>query len=159
MRQTIVSPASQNRKCTGTCLRSIEGRARSSSEFSRRFGVRRTNFPSLQSLNLCTAFILYVLSSDSLSSGITPSTVRFMMELVQKSPSSTVTDDEEYKKMKQKISSLVQQSSSHEDIFYNQRFNVRASIVLEDEIDRFSRHVISFWKHSSIFLEIICKNG
>ncbi|CAF4399627.1 unnamed protein product [Adineta steineri] len=50
--------------------------------------------PELPSLNLCTAFILYVLSSDTLTSGINPSTVRLMIELVQKSSSKNNNDDE-----------------------------------------------------------------
>ncbi len=78
----------------------------------------------LQSLNLCTAFILYVLSSDTLTSGITPSTVRLMIELVQKSSSKVIIDDEEYKKMKQRILKILNQTIQDE-IFYEQRFNVR----------------------------------
>ena len=80
-------------------------------------------FRCLQSLNLCTAFILYVLSSDTLTSGITPTTVRLMIDLVKKSSSSTIGDDEEYKKMKQRILTIINKSLQ-EEIFYEQRFNV-----------------------------------
>ncbi len=83
-----------------------------------------------QSLNLCTSFILYVLSSDTLTSGITPSTVRLMIELVHKSSSKDNDDDEEYKKMKQRILTIVNQSSQ-DDIFYVQRFNVRTKLLIK----------------------------
>jgi hypothetical protein len=78
---------------------------------------------------LCTAFILYVLSSDTLTSGITPETVRLMIELVNKSSSNTNIDDEEYKKMKQRILVIINQSNQDE-IFYQHRFNVRINIKI-----------------------------
>ena len=46
-----------------------------------------------------------------------------MIELVQKSSSKTDINDEEYKKMKARILTIVNQSIQ-EDIFYEQRFNV-----------------------------------
>lgn len=46
-----------------------------------------------------------------------------MIELVQKSPSKTEINDEEYKKMKTRILNIVNQSIQ-EEIFYEQRFNV-----------------------------------
>lgn len=46
-----------------------------------------------------------------------------MIELAKKSPPAN-TDDEEYKKMKQKILAIIK-TSLQEDIFYEQRFNVR----------------------------------
>ena len=76
-----------------------------------------------QSLNLCLAFILYVLSFDTLTSGITTKTVHLMIELVQKSSSKTEINDEEYKKMKTRILNIANQSIQ-EEIFYEQRFNV-----------------------------------
>ncbi|CAF3587193.1 unnamed protein product [Rotaria socialis] len=79
--------------------------------------------PELPSLNLCTAFILYVLSSDTLTSGISLSTVRLMIELVSKSPQKNSIDDDEYKKMQQRILSIIHQSLQ-DGIFYKQRFNV-----------------------------------
>ena len=51
-----------------------------------------------------------------------------MMELVQKSPPAN-TDDEEYRKMKQKIMAIIK-SISQDDIFYEQRFNVRRTIFI-----------------------------
>jgi hypothetical protein len=50
-----------------------------------------------------------------------------MIELVHKSPSKIDIDDEEYKKMKQRILTIANQSIQ-EEIFYEQRFNVRYSI-------------------------------
>lgn len=46
-----------------------------------------------------------------------------MVELVQKSSSKTDINDEEYKKMKARILTIVNQSIQ-EDIFYEHRFNV-----------------------------------
>jgi hypothetical protein len=46
-----------------------------------------------------------------------------MIELVQKSSSKIPIDDEEYKKMKQRILTIINQSIQDE-IFYEQRFNV-----------------------------------
>lgn len=46
-----------------------------------------------------------------------------MVELVQKSSAKTEIDDEEYKKMKQRILTIVNQSIQ-EEIFYAHRFNV-----------------------------------
>ena len=51
-----------------------------------------------------------------------------MINLVNKSPSNTKIDDEEYKKMKQKILTIINQSTQDE-IFYEQRFNVNISAV------------------------------
>jgi hypothetical protein len=107
-----------------------------------------------QSLNLCTSFILYVLSSDTLTSGITHSTVRLMIELVQKSLSKDNDDDEEYKKMKQRILTIVNQSSQ-DDIFYVQRFNVRIIFIKKNNSFIFLRHMILFLKHLLIYLVII----
>jgi hypothetical protein len=47
-----------------------------------------------------------------------------MIELVQKSSSKIPIDDEEYKKMKERILRIIHQSIQDE-IFYEQRFNVR----------------------------------
>jgi len=47
-----------------------------------------------------------------------------MIELVQKSSSKIIIDDEEYKKMKQRILKILNQAIQDE-IFYEQRFNVR----------------------------------
>ncbi|CAF1108104.1 unnamed protein product [Adineta steineri] len=98
--------------------------------------------PELPSLNLCTAFILYVLSSDTLTSGINPSTVRLMIELVQKSSSKNNNDDEEYKKMKQRIMVIINQSSQ-DDIFYEQRLNT-CDIILETFVN-ISRNNLKEW--------------
>jgi hypothetical protein len=53
-----------------------------------------------------------------------------MIELVQKSLSKDNDDDEEYKKMKQRILTIVNQSSQ-DDIFYVQRFNVRTKLLIK----------------------------
>ncbi|CAF1351768.1 unnamed protein product [Rotaria sordida] len=98
--------------------------------------------PEVPSLNLCTAFILYVLSSDTLTSGINLSTVRLMIELVHKSPSKTFIDDEEYKKMKQRILTIINQSLQH-DIFYEERFNTY-DIILETFVN-ISRNNLKEW--------------
>ncbi len=47
-----------------------------------------------------------------------------MIELVQKSSSKVIIDDEEYKKMKQRILRIINQTIQDE-IFYEQRFNVK----------------------------------
>ena len=47
-----------------------------------------------------------------------------MIELVQKSLSKPIADDDEYKKMKQRILTIINQSLQ-DDVFYEQRFNVR----------------------------------
>ncbi|CAF5151386.1 unnamed protein product, partial [Rotaria magnacalcarata] len=98
--------------------------------------------PELPSLNLCTAFILYVLSSDTLTSGISLSTVRLMIELVSKSPQKNSVDDEEYKKMQQRILSIIHQSLQ-DDIFYEQRFNT-CDIILETFVN-ISRSHLKEW--------------
>ncbi|CAF0974192.1 unnamed protein product [Rotaria sordida] len=98
--------------------------------------------PEVPSLNLCTAFILYVLSSDTLTSGINLSTVRLMIELVHKSPSKTFIDDEEYKKMKQRILTIINQSLQ-DDIFYEERFNTY-DIILETFVN-ISRNNLKEW--------------
>ena len=46
-----------------------------------------------------------------------------MIQLVHKSPSKVDIDDEEYKKMKRRILTIVNQSIQDE-IFYEERFNV-----------------------------------
>lgn len=51
-----------------------------------------------------------------------------MTELVRKSSQKNLNDDEEYKKMKQRISSIISQSLQ-DDIFYDQRFNVNDIIL------------------------------
>ncbi|UJR31826.1 hypothetical protein I4U23_019303 [Adineta vaga] len=98
--------------------------------------------PDIPSLNLCTAFILYVLSSDTLTSGITPSTVRLMIELVQKNSAKNNDDDEEYSKMKQRILTIINQSSQ-DDIFYEQRFNT-CDIILETFVN-IARNNLKEW--------------
>ncbi|CAF3419683.1 unnamed protein product [Rotaria socialis] len=98
--------------------------------------------PELPSLNLCTAFILYVLSSDTLTSGISSSTVRLMIELVSKSPQKNSIDDDEYKKMQQRILSIIHQSLQ-DDIFYKQRFNT-CDIILETFVN-ISRSHLKEW--------------
>lgn len=47
-----------------------------------------------------------------------------MIELVQKSSSKVTLDDDEYKKMKQRILTIINQTNQDE-IFYEQRFNVK----------------------------------
>ena len=148
MCQTIISDAFEDRECTRTCPRPTERCTRCSSKWIVVCLAMVIDYFLLfffQSLNLCTAFILYVLSSDTLTSGIAPSTVRLMIELVKKSPSSTI-DDEEYKKMKQRILTIVNKSLQ-EDIFYEQRFNVRT----ERWSTRVGRH-LSF-RHVILFLK------
>lgn len=46
-----------------------------------------------------------------------------MIELVKKSSSKNTDEDEEYKKMKQRILTIISQSLQ-DDIFYEERFNV-----------------------------------
>ncbi|CAF3346872.1 unnamed protein product [Rotaria sp. Silwood2] len=98
--------------------------------------------PEVPSLNLCTAFILYVLSSDTLTSGINLSTVHLMIELVHKSRSKDFIDDEEYKKMKQRILTIINQSLQ-DDIFYEDRFNT-CDIILETFVN-ISRNNLKEW--------------
>jgi hypothetical protein len=50
-----------------------------------------------------------------------------MIELVHKSPSNNI-DDEEYKKMKQRILTIIN-NSLQDDIFYEQKFNVRHELI------------------------------
>jgi hypothetical protein len=55
-----------------------------------------------------------------------------MMELVRKSISMTMDDDDEYKKMKQRIFILTNQSLQ-DVIFYEKRFNVSSH---KDKLDQ-----------------------
>lgn len=78
-----------------------------------------------------------------------------MIELVQKSSSKISLDDDEYKKMQQRILTIITQSIQDE-IFYEQRFNVK---LLEEKKNNslflYFRHVILFSKLLLIFLVII----
>ncbi|CAF1217409.1 unnamed protein product [Rotaria sordida] len=84
--------------------------------------------PDVPSLNLCTAFILYILSLDILTSQMNSDIIRLMLDLVTKSSTINI-DDREYKKMKERIL-IINNKSLSEDIFYEERFNT-CDIILE----------------------------
>ncbi|CAF3954736.1 unnamed protein product, partial [Rotaria sp. Silwood1] len=84
--------------------------------------------PDVPSLNLCTGFILYILSSDILTSEMNSDIIHLMLNLMTKS-SSINFDDQEYKKMKERILTINNKSLS-DDIFYEERFNT-CDIILE----------------------------
>ncbi len=78
-----------------------------------------------------------------------------MNELVNKSSSNTNNDDEEYKKMKQRILTIINQSIQDE-IFYEQRFNVKTKFNYSMFYSIYSfSHVTLYLKHLLIFLVII----
>ncbi|CAF3325937.1 unnamed protein product [Rotaria socialis] len=84
--------------------------------------------PDIPSLNICTAFVLYILSSDTLASEMNPDIIHLMLDLIKKSASINI-DDHEYKKTKKRILEINSNSLS-KDIFYEQKFNAR-DIILE----------------------------
>ncbi|CAF0816689.1 unnamed protein product [Adineta steineri] len=84
--------------------------------------------PNIPSLNLCTTFIFYILSSDTLASGLNSSAIHLILDLVDKS-SSINPNDEEYNKMKERILNI-NQKSLPDNIFYEQRFNI-CDMILE----------------------------
>ncbi|CAF3797206.1 unnamed protein product [Rotaria sp. Silwood1] len=88
--------------------------------------------PDVPSLNLCTGFILYILSSDILTSEMNSDIIHLMLNLMTKS-SSINFDDQEYKKMKERILTINNKSLS-DDIFYEERFNIAAACVDEEKI-------------------------
>lgn len=80
-----------------------------------------------------------------------------MIELVQKSSSKITLDDDEYKKMKQRILTIINQTNQDE-IFYEQRFNVKyKNFNIKNRFFNFVffRHRILFSKHLLISHEII----
>ncbi|UJR14881.1 hypothetical protein I4U23_001865 [Adineta vaga] len=82
----------------------------------------------IPSLNLCTTFIFYILSSDILITGLNSSAIHFMLDLVKKTSPIDI-NDQEYKKMKERILTMNQRFLSNH-IFYDQRFN-SCDIILE----------------------------
>ncbi|CAF3259787.1 unnamed protein product, partial [Rotaria sp. Silwood2] len=72
--------------------------------------------PDIPSLNLCTAFILYILSSDILTSQMNSDIIHLMLDLINKSSSINI-NDQEYKKMKERIL-ILNNKSLPDDIFY-----------------------------------------
>lgn len=65
---------------------------------------------------------MYILSSDTLISGINSSIIYLMLDLVNKSLVINI-DDQEYIKMKEKLLTINKKSLTDE-IFYEERFNV-----------------------------------
>ena len=56
-----------------------------------------------------------------------------MIDLVRKSASKSNENDEEYRNMKQRILTIIHQSSQ-DDIFYEQRLNVRSTEYKRERI-------------------------
>ncbi|CAF1138354.1 unnamed protein product [Rotaria sp. Silwood1] len=109
--------------------------------------------PEVPCLNICTAFILYVLSSDTLTSGINLSTIHLMIELVNKNRSKNlINDDDEYKKMKQRILTIINQSLQ-DDIFYEQRFDT-CDIILETFVNICRNNIKEWLKNEARTLHI-----